>query len=253
MVGKAVASPSSAPSPGYAPRSATGRPLTPAVGPGISSLTEQGPGLAPEPSPTVQAHSPRRVRLPHRDRRTMRRHPTMSLRAAGRRCPFVRAPAGTRCTGIGPLGDPGATPSHGTSSSASASTARRSCSGERSTKVAGQSEKPALVVEVRRSGRPASSSRSDWISASTLRSAAPRGRGIGSPRIEAKTTCPGCSHGSNGGHLRCHPYAHPVGISQRAERHFDGGHRHLGARRCHPVLNARPLVSPPEHHPPWWR
>ena len=42
MVGTAVASASSAPSPVYAPRSDRVRPLTPAGGAGISSLREQG-------------------------------------------------------------------------------------------------------------------------------------------------------------------------------------------------------------------
>ena len=45
MVGTAVASGASAPSPVYAPRSDRVRPLTPAGGPGISSLREQGRAL----------------------------------------------------------------------------------------------------------------------------------------------------------------------------------------------------------------
>lgn len=45
MVGTAVASGPSAPSPVYAPRSDRVRPLTPAGGAGISSLSEQGRAL----------------------------------------------------------------------------------------------------------------------------------------------------------------------------------------------------------------
>jgi hypothetical protein len=214
------------------------------------------PSLAPERSQDDQAPLPCGYPTPTRcASKEASSFDAVVASDAGRGFAFGRAPPPAPTgTAMGPVRDPCATPSNGTSNSASASTARHSCSGERATKVTGQSDKPArFVVEVRRSGRPATPSRSGRISASTLRSADLRRWAIGSPRIEAKTTCPGSSHGSNRRHLRRHPIRSPgrdLTTSGASPRRL-------------PSSPWRPTMSPSaqrsafsvtsEHHPPWWR